>query len=307
VKRVSKYRSSLLSIHREVGMLQKLAHPCVARLQDVYFDEHTVDLVFDIYRGGDMISGMHLSCSDIGGIPMAAVRNLSRQMFQSIAWLHHNRIVHRDVKADNYLLDDPDLAHPACRVYLSDFGTAVELAPNERLEERCGTQLYWAPELFAQSYCFPVDVWAAGVVAYGLVTGRFPFADEEQVHAKTVEVPLRCGDAGFSFFRGALGRIEGERLTASEALNHQFLAHKELARHEAEASLKEVSSKLEPKDIGCSDGDSVRVSVLSARCQSEATTAACSSRCDENLSQKRSGSKVDAMLLGGLTPAICAS
>jgi len=251
-------------------------------------DAHIVYMVFSIYRGGDMVTGMQLHWSSKGDIPMVAVQNLTRQMFQGVEWLHQNNVVHRDVKADNYLLDRADLEHPECRVCLSDFGLAVEIQPDERLQSRCGTEMYWSPEFYDRNYALKVDVWAAGVTAYGLVTGSCAFQSEDQVRTKRVEVPRRCGSTSADFLLGVLKHNEAERLSASEALRHPFLAHTASAMLAADTS-SEVTLQATAENVGNSRREGAKVPLPSASCKSEATTTASSCGSDKCESQQGEG------------------
>jgi len=276
VKRVDKSRCSMASIDREVGMLMKLAHRYVVKLHEVHSNARSVDLVMDIFRGGDMVSATEFYFGSHGDIPMAAVQNLSLQMFRAIEWLHEKNVVHRDIKGDNFLLDRVDLEDPDCHVCLSDFGTAVELGPYERLQKRCGTKLYWAPEVYAKSYAFKVDVWAAGVITYCLMTRCFPFATKKQVHKKPVQVPPRCGEVGESFMREVLKCGEAERLSASEALEHPFLVLVDLASQSANSPAFWTDSQSRVQQSGSINIFGAEMSLLSACRRSEASTAASS-------------------------------
>merc|ERR1719277_2758221 len=97
--------------------------------------------------------------------------------------------IHRDIKGDNYLMDRRDVTDPDCKVVLTDFGTACHVAKDERLSAAAGTQMFWAPELFDRNYGLKVDVWAMGITMYGLVSGRFPFADEDDIRKKELKMP----------------------------------------------------------------------------------------------------------------------
>merc|ERR1719336_234413 len=92
-----------------------------------------------------------------GPIPMAAVQHLTQQMWRAVAFLHSKSCVHRDVKGDNFMMDLPELENTANRIYLGDFGNAIELKPGARLANRSGTRDFWAPEVYAQSYAHKVD------------------------------------------------------------------------------------------------------------------------------------------------------
>jgi len=224
VKMVDQVETPIAAIKQEVYMLKKLAHPCVVKLHDVYYEKVFVCMVMDCLKGGDMIEGMQLHWKAKGMIPIKVCQNVSKMMFQSIAWLHQNKCVHRDIKGDNYLQDRKELEHPNCRIYLSDFGTVCELPEAGRIHVKCGTKTYWSPEFFSLDYSLKADVWALGVTVFGLVSGRFPFKGEDDVRTKPVKVPTRCGTECSSFLLGCLERDEEKRLAAAEAVEHEFLS-----------------------------------------------------------------------------------
>merc|ERR550525_1890130 len=113
----------------------------------------------DRYSGGDLCDALERHFHRQSRIPISAVQRITKMMVQSVAWLHQNSVVHCDVKPDNLLMDRQDIEHPSCRVYLSDFDTAQEIQPGQRLTQKLGTRAYWAPEVWDLNYGFAVDVW----------------------------------------------------------------------------------------------------------------------------------------------------
>jgi calcium/calmodulin-dependent protein kinase I len=87
--------------------------------------------------------------------------------------LHCRKVVHRDIKLDNILInkiDDGDL-----KVIIADFGLAC-LAPDEPLTDKCGTPCYLAPEMLrGQGYGLKCDIFSLGSVFFNLVTGFYLF------------------------------------------------------------------------------------------------------------------------------------
>merc|ERR1740121_1379667 len=114
----------------------------------------------------------------------ASLRNVVRQGLRAITYLHKHAIVHRDIKAENFLVDRPNLDDAACGVVLSDFGLAQRLRHGYFLRARVGTDMYWAPELYDGKYAHGVDIWAFGVVAFVTSVGAFPFAGEKAVRGQ---------------------------------------------------------------------------------------------------------------------------
>jgi len=266
VKMIDQVETPVAEIKQEVEMLQKLAHPCLVKLHDVFYEKVFVCMVLEIYKGGDMIEGMQLHWKTKGMIPVTVCQNMTKQMFQGVDWLHQNNVIHRDLKGDNYLQDRKEIEHPQCRIYLSDFGTVVELPPGTRMKQRCGTKTYWSPEFFALSYGLKVDIWALGVVLFGMITGRFPFKGEEDVKNKAVKYPSRVGDEGIDFLKRTLDRDEEKRCSSKEALMHPWLKPVTSAA-EAEVEKMEAGFKPEVQERGANAGIKERRRELVERLQ----------------------------------------
>jgi len=223
VKMIDQVETPLNEIEKEVQMLQVLKHPTVIALHEVFYEKVFVCMVLELYKGGDMIQGMMLHWKKKGMIPMTAVRHLTKQMWESIAFLHARNFVHRDVKGDNFMMDLNEVEHPDNRIYLSDFGTVVELKAGERKTQKCGTKNYWSPEFFKQNYAHKVDCWAVGVIMFGFFSGKFPFKNEQEVNNKKLQIHTRVGPEGEELLLSAFQKDEKKRCDAGEASKHVFV------------------------------------------------------------------------------------
>lgn len=224
VKMVDKVETPVAEIQKEADMLKMLEHPNVVKFHSVYFEKVFVCIVMDRYNGGDLIEGMQLHWKTKGKIPCTKVIHISRQMAAAIKHLHSKNVVHRDIKGDNYLTDRKDITDPQCRVIMSDFGTAEQLkAPADRLKSSCGTKIYWPPEFYQGNYGLKVDVWALGVIMYGLLDGRFPFKGEQEVRIKPVRLPSSAPQKCQDFVLHLLEKDENKRYNASQACLHPWI------------------------------------------------------------------------------------
>jgi len=179
VKMVDKVETPVAEIKKEAEMMKELEHENVVKFHNVYYEKCFVCIVMDKYGGGDLIECMQMHWKAKGKIPPYKVVHIVKGMYAAVAHLHKLLYVHRDVKGDNYLTDRTDILDPGCRVLMSDFGTAMKLAtPTSRLKTHCGTKIYWPPEFYDCDYSYKVDIWAMGVIMFGLCDGRFPFKGE---------------------------------------------------------------------------------------------------------------------------------
>jgi serine/threonine protein kinase len=224
VKMVDKVETPVDAIKKEASMLQSMDHPNIVKCHGVYYERCFVCIVMDKFAGGDLVEGLQRHLKEKGQIPAQSVIHVARQMGESIKYLHGRKCVHRDIKGDNYLMDRKDMTEPGCRIVLTDFGTVCNVEADERLSAAVGTKIFWSPEFFDKNYAQKVDVWAMGVIMYGLATGRFPFRDEADIRAKEVKIPKRVHPTCEEFIKKMLKKKEDERLDSVQVIAHPWVA-----------------------------------------------------------------------------------
>jgi serine/threonine protein kinase len=223
VKMVDKVESPIVEIKREAEIIQALSHPNVVTFHAIYFEKVFVCIVMDGFKGGDMIEGMQDHWKERGKIPCRNINGAVRQMIAALDHLHGRLVVHRDIKGDNYLMDRKDIVDPATRIILTDFGTAAKFIPDQRMNQSVGTKIYWSPEFYSLNYGPKVDLFAVGIIMYGLIEGRFPFKGERDCKNKAVKAAGATPLASDLLMK-LLAKKDTDRCSAADALKMEFIA-----------------------------------------------------------------------------------
>lgn len=217
------------NIAHEIAMM-KLAgrHDNVMGCYAVQLEGPCVNIVVDMFSGGDLIDGLNLHMKDYGSLRDAQLAHLLRQMVAAVLHVHSLHIVHRDVKGENFLSNMADIGNSNCQIALADFGSAARVEPGERLSGRVGTSAFWAPEVWAGEYDSVVDIWALGMTAFILLAGSLPFQSEVEIcraEGPQFSIPRHASDPCSSFIRSCLARNPQERLNAEQAAHHPWLTN----------------------------------------------------------------------------------
>uniref|UniRef100_A0A3Q2XQU1 non-specific serine/threonine protein kinase n=1 Tax=Hippocampus comes TaxID=109280 RepID=A0A3Q2XQU1_HIPCM len=174
------------NMKREPRIHQMIRHPNVVLLLETLETENSFYMVLELCAGGDL---MERIC-DSKRLPEKEVRRYARQILSAVAHLHQHGVVHRDLKIENFLLDEHN------NIKIVDFGLSntllrSESLPPELLSTQCGSPAYAAPELLAhRKYGPKVDTWSVGVSVFAMLTGTLPFTvepfDLQNLHHKMV-------------------------------------------------------------------------------------------------------------------------
>jgi protein-serine/threonine kinase len=175
-----------MSLKRELQIMQCIHHPSLVHLKAWNIEPTRAILVLSYCPGGDLfdVASRHRPL-----LTPSLLRRIFAELVGAVGYLHERRIVHRDIKLENVLVNIPaaELAssprdrdwttydHPV--ITLADLGLSRRIADDEKLETRCGSDDYAAPEvIMGQAYDGrATDAWSLGVLLYALLEGRLPF------------------------------------------------------------------------------------------------------------------------------------
>ncbi|CAH1776260.1 unnamed protein product [Owenia fusiformis] len=160
---------------REISLLKELNHPNIVRLHDVVHSEKKLYLVFE-YLDQDLKK--YFDNSPASGIPPQLVKSYLFQLLQGIAYCHSHRVLHRDLKPQNLLINSEG------SIKLADFGLARAFGvPVRTYTHEVVTLWYRAPEILLGSrfYSTPVDVWSIGCIFAEMITRRPLFPGDSEI------------------------------------------------------------------------------------------------------------------------------
>lgn len=118
--------------------MKMLDHPNIVKLFQVIETEKTLYLVMEYASGGEVFDYLVLH----GRMKEKEARAKFRQIVSAVQYCHQKKIIHRDLKAENLLLDSE------MNIKIADFGFSNEFTPGNKLDTFCGSPPYAAPELF---------------------------------------------------------------------------------------------------------------------------------------------------------------
>ncbi|KAH8294479.1 hypothetical protein KR018_011751 [Drosophila ironensis] len=160
-------QTNLQKVYREVEIMKRLKHPHIIKLYQVMETKNMIYIVSEYASQGEIFDYI----AKYGRMSESAARFKFWQIISAVEYCHKKGIVHRDLKAENLLLD------MNMNIKIADFGFSNHFKPGELLATWCGSPPYAAPEVFeGKQYTGPeIDIWSLGVVLYVLVCGALPF------------------------------------------------------------------------------------------------------------------------------------
>uniref|UniRef100_A0A9J7X2H3 Mitogen-activated protein kinase kinase kinase 19 n=1 Tax=Cyprinus carpio carpio TaxID=630221 RepID=A0A9J7X2H3_CYPCA len=220
-------------LEREVDLLKTLHHTNIVGFLGTALCENAVSIFMEYVPGGSISNIL----SRFGPLPEKVFVLYTRQILEGVAYLHANRVIHRDLKGNNIML------MPNGVVKLIDFGCARRLSclqtstgsKSDLLKSVHGTPYWMAPEVISETgHGRKSDIWSIGCTVYEMATGKPPLAHMNKIAAlfyigaQKGLMPSLTDDFSThakGFVKACLTRDPKQRPSAEELLRHPFISH----------------------------------------------------------------------------------
>ncbi|XP_046981436.1 serine/threonine-protein kinase SIK1-like [Schistocerca americana] len=214
--------ANLRKVYREVDIMKTLDHPHIINLYQVMETKNMIYIVSEYASQGEIFDYI----ARFGRMSESAARRKFWQILSAVEYCHNKRVVHRDLKAENLLLD------ANMNIKIADFGFSNYFTPGETLSTWCGSPPYAAPEVFeGKRYVGPeIDIWSLGVVLYVLVCGALPFDGSslqslrDRVLSGRFRIPYFMSSDCESLIRKMLVLDPCRRYTVEQIKRHRWMS-----------------------------------------------------------------------------------
>lgn len=249
-KKVSKQKIESPTVKKyfinEISILKELNHKNIIRLETIRQTVHNYYIITDYYNGQDLSECLRKNRMILGKpFSEEVVQHLMRQIIDALKYLHSKRIMHRDLKLDNILInfeseeDKKNLNMLRGEVKIIDFGFATYLDNTGLRYSILGSPINMDPILLTKlinqnisnsyGYSEKADIWSLGTVCYELITGKPIFNAQNildlvrLVEIGMYHIPTYLSEEAMSFLTSMLQYTSNYRLNAEELSKHPFL------------------------------------------------------------------------------------
>lgn len=217
----------LEKLMNEISLQKSLNHQNILKSYGSFKDAFNYYIVLE-YCPGKSVKEL-LRKSENGRLTEDEAKRILRDVVMGVVYLHNHKVIHRDLKLENFMIGADG------KIKIADFGISRRLSyADEKRFSICGTPQYLSPELLQTTntgHSYEVDIWAIGVCAYTMLTGRQPF--DAGVKKLTYEAIKSCNyqfpstiplsAAAKDFIQVVLKINPKKRPNAIDLANHKFL------------------------------------------------------------------------------------
>ncbi|CEG71225.1 Putative CAMK/CAMKL/PASK protein kinase [Rhizopus microsporus] len=195
--------------------LQKYPHVNCCRLVTSMEDDDCYFVVMELLGDGmDLFDYIELNKK----MTENEIRHIFYQIAKAVKHLHSHKIVHRDIKDENVILDQDGTVH------LIDFGCATYYKEGRKFDTFTGTLEYCAPEVLkGKPYAGPPqDIWASGVLLFTLIYRENPFYNIDEILESELRVPFVLSEGSLDLIKKMLNRDVEKRINIDQVLDHPW-------------------------------------------------------------------------------------
>ena len=233
----------------EINILSSLNHPNIVKLEGVKTTNQHYYIVMEYINGGGLSDCLkkYMEKNNNKAFPEEIVQHLMRQIIDALNYLHKQKIVHRDLKLDNIMVnfdtkfDKENLNMMKTTIKIIDFGFATRLLAekNDLTFSAVGSPINMDPIILKKfstgkdinniGYDEKADIWSIGTVCYELLIGKAVFNAKtmndlvDKVQSGNYTLPKTVSREVVSFLNGMLQYDAKLRLSAQELSKHAFL------------------------------------------------------------------------------------
>ena len=272
-KRLNLQQTSIQTLQKylknEIEIMKELNHPNVIHLYDLLKTNTHYYIIMEYCNGGPLsklLSDYKLKF----GRPFSQeiIQHFMRQIVEGLKYIHSFKIIHRDIKLDNILVNYENIEDKnnfyllKSQVKIIDFGLATKLTVNKLAETAAGSPIYMEPKILAKynraggydklkGYNEKADIWSLGIICYEMLTGDTVYNNVvsidqlmQKVEEGNYSIPLNCvlSNEIISFLNSML-QYDGDLRSSAEQLSqHKFL--KKNVKDFTKADLEQIKNKI---------------------------------------------------------------
>ena len=229
----------------EIEILKMLNHPNIVKFEEIKKSKHSYYIVMEYINGGGLSDCLKKYMKKFGNaFPEKIVQYLMRQIIDALVYIHDKKIIHRDLKLDNIMVnfdsekDKEDLNMMKAKIKIIDFGFSISLTKQDIASTTVGSPINMDPIILEKfnklrdksvTYDNKVDIWSIGTVCYELLIGKAVFDAKtmgdlvDKVKEGKYRIPSTVSKEVISFLNDMLLYDPKYRLSAKELQKHPFI------------------------------------------------------------------------------------
>jgi len=254
----------------EISILKAIQHKNIVKLETIRQTVHNYYIITEFYNGGGLRDCLNKYKMINGkGFSEEIIQHLTRQIVDALKYLHSRKIIHRDLKLENLLInfeteeDKKNLNMLKAEVKIIDFGFSTFLDSSGLRYSILGSPINMDPILLKKlinqnisyliGYDEKADIWSLGTVCYELFVGEMAFKAQnmveliQKIELGIYHIPTYSSQEFASFLNCMLKYNSKLRLSADELSKHPFLNKN--VNEFTKIDLSRIADKIDEKGI----------------------------------------------------------